>query len=287
MRTEPEFSYGVCRLGAAAILSAPGDRGELVTQLLFGETVEVLDQRGKNWQKVRASWDNTIGWLRYGQLLPIGADDFLNYRRDIAHTADLLQPVFGPDRALPVPLGASLPGYDGIRFLMGNEFYRFSGQVVQPEQFKPSVAFLLSLINRYHYAPELAGGRTPLGIDAGGLIQNVFRLMNLRTYRQPVRQVRQGKLVEFIQDALPGDLAFFENKRGQVVHAGILLPDQKIAHVHGFVRIDPVDHQGIFDEAEGRYTHQLRLIRRLVALEPLPPEIELERKSSPKQIRLF
>ena len=285
---QTESTYGIGRLGAAALRSAPRGRSDLVSQLLFGEAVEVVDRRA-GWEKVRLAWDNTTGWLRAGQLIPVSAEDFLLARRDAAHTLDLLQPVFAPDHAVPVPLGSSLPGYDGLRFRMGAVPYTYGGQIVRPTAagFRPSVAFLLNVLQRYAYAPQLAGGRTPLGIDAGGLVQNVFRLLGVRTYRQPEAQIRQGKLVEFIQDALPGDLAFFEQKAGRANHVGILLPDGNICHVHGHVRTDRIDHAGIFDATQQRYTHQLRLIRRLVDLEPLPPEPEVEVKVAARQVRLF
>ena len=283
-----ETTYGIGRLGAAALRAAPRGRSDLTSQLLFGEAVEVVDRR-TGWEKVRVAWDNTTGWLRAGQLLPLTDEEFLAARRDTAHSLDLLQPVFAPDHAVPVPLGSSLPGYDGLRFRMGGVPYTYGGQIVRSgvPGFRPSVALLLGILQRYAYAPQLAGGRTPLGIDAGGLVQNAFRMLGVRLYRQPEAQIRQGKLVEFIQEAQPGDLAFFESKPGRVDHVGLLLPDDQICHVHGYVRTDRIDHAGIFDVQRQRYSHQLRLIRRVAELDPLPPEPEVEVKQLARQQRLF
>jgi cell wall-associated NlpC family hydrolase len=89
--------------------------------------------------------------------------------------------------------------------------------------------------------------------------------------REAIMQVESGELIDFVEQAQPGDLAFFENTRGKIDHVGILIPGQKVIHAHGFVRIDKLDHYGIYNEEEQRYTHRLRVLRRV-----LPPEEETD-----------
>ena len=47
--------------------------------------------------------------------------------------------------------------------------------------------------------------------------------------------------------AQPGDIAFFENRFGRIVHSGIILPDNQLLHSLGQVKIDVMDHYGVFD----------------------------------------
>ena len=265
--------------------STAGPKGVTINQLLFGETVEIVDTKGK-FSKVRFSWDNSTGWVKTNQLLSITTDQFLSYRKSIAVTLDLLQPVFGAQHAVPVPIGSVLPGYDGIRFSLGEEDYRFSGQALLPTEIEPSVELLLRILQRYRYAPEQAGGRTPLGIDAGALVQNVFRMFAFRLYRLPQAQIRQGKVVSFVQESKPGDLAFFDMGKGGI-DVGLVIPDQRVVYIDGYVRTGRLDHEGVFDEAEEGYTRKLRMIRRLMDFKPIPEEIQVETVYIPRQARLF
>ena len=82
--------------------------------------------------------------------------------------------------------------------------------------------------------------------------------------RDAWQQALQGQTVDFIQEAKPGDLAFFDNEEGRIIHVGIMLADQQIIHASGRVKIDTIDSQGIYSADLQRYTHKLRIIKRLV-----------------------
>jgi cell wall-associated NlpC family hydrolase len=77
-------------------------------------------------------------------------------------------------------------------------------------------------------------------------------------------QAEQGMLINLLDEAQPGDLAFFDNAEGKITHVGILLTKNKIIHASGRVRMDMIDHHGIYNEAIRKYTHHLRLIKRLI-----------------------
>jgi cell wall-associated NlpC family hydrolase len=59
-------------------------------------------------------------------------------------------------------------------------------------------------------------------------------------------------------------LAFFDNEAGKIVHVGIVVEAGKIIHASGKVRIDNLDHQGIFNKELNQYTHRLRIIKNLL-----------------------
>ena len=87
--------------------------------------------------------------------------------------------------------------------------------------------------------------------------------MGIYLPRDAYQQAEEGDPVEFVELAECGDLAFFDNAEGRIVHVGVILPEQRILHASGRVRIDSLDQQGIFNAEEKRYTHQLRLIKRI------------------------
>ena len=78
------------------------------------------------------------------------------------------------------------------------------------------------------------------------------------------RAAQVGEALSFVEEALPGDLAFFDDENGKIVHTGIVLGKNEIIHASGMVRIDKIDHQGIFNNDTGTYTHKLRIIRRIL-----------------------
>ena len=61
-----------------------------------------------------------------------------------------------------------------------------------------------------------------------------------------IRQLK-GKYLSFIEESEPGDLAFFDNEDGAITHVGIIMNDYSIIHAHGKVRIDKLDHSGIYN----------------------------------------
>jgi cell wall-associated NlpC family hydrolase len=90
-------------------------------------------------------------------------------------------------------------------------------------------------------------------------------MMNIALPRDASQQIEHGTLVPFPEQGEAGDLAFFENEKGNISHVGILLNSQEIIHASGTVRIDRLDSEGIFKESENRYTHKLRLIKRVLS----------------------
>ena len=66
--------------------------------------------------------------------------------------------------------------------------------------------------------------------------------------------------MSFIEESEPGDLAFFDGPDGVIDHVGIIMKDNYIIHSHGKVRIDRLDHTGIFNRELRNYTHPPRVI---------------------------
>lgn len=260
--------FGICPFSVIPVRSMPSHRSELLSQLLFGELFEILEAKGRQWYRVRCSIDNFVGWIEQAQCKLITPVEFEQYRDHFAFSLELVQAVMGPDHFVPVTMGARLPNFDGLHFRLGDLVYTFSGQALTTGDIRPSADFLLKVAKRYLSTPFLWGGRSPFGIDAPGFVQLIYQFAGVCLPREAEAQIEYGEAVDFIEKANPGDLAFFENKAGKIMHVGLIMPENKIIHALGSVRIDLLDHYGIFNEELGRYTRRLRLIKRL-----LPPSI--------------
>ena len=282
------MQFGICPLSVVPIRSNSSDKSEMISQLLFGELVEVLEKKGRQWLKVRCQWDNFVGWVAYPQIKMITPTEFEVFQKQYAYSLELMQPVMGAKQYIPITLAARLPNFDGMRFVLGDEQFTFSGQAVFPTDVEKTAEFILKIARKYINAPFLWGGRSPFGIDSAGFTQVVYKMAGIKLPRDPAEQVYMGQSVDFAEQAVAGDLAFFENKVGRIVHVGIIMPDGEIIHAHGNVRIDRLDHYGIYNEEESRYTHKLRIIRRVLPPSAKKQEKALEKPSvASNQVELF
>lgn len=261
------MDFGICPLSIVPIRTSSSHRSEMRSQLLFGELFEILDRKGRQWLKIRCLWDNYVGWVSMHQITFITPSEYEQYQCHFAYNLEIMQPVRADDHFLPITLGAQLPNFDGIRFRIGNQHFTYSGQAVFPGDVQPTSDFITKMAKRFLYTPYMWGGRSPFGIDSDGFVQLVFKLVGQILPREAAEQVYLGESVDFVEQAQAGDIAFFEDRNNRIHHCGIILADQKIIHSYGKVRIDSIDHYGIFNENYQRYTHNLRLVKRLLPAE--------------------
>ena len=281
------MNYGICQLSTVALRSTAFHKSEMVSQILFGETVELLHKKG-SWFKVRCTWDNYIGWVDAKQIHLITEADYKYFEENFAYSFALVQPAAAEDFFLSITIGARLPDFDGLQFKIADTKYTFSGQAVFPVDIKASVELIVKLARKYLHAPYLWGGRSPMGIDCSGLSQMVYKMAGINIPRDAEEQVAFGELIDFKAESRPGDLAFFENKKGRISHVGIIISENEIIHAHGKVRIDKLDHYGIFNTRSKKYSHRLRVIKRILPFDPIQKITEdLNLEEKPKQVELF
>jgi gamma-D-glutamyl-L-lysine dipeptidyl-peptidase len=252
--------FGICNLANIPLRFEPSDKSELVSQVLFGEHFTVLEQEG-NWSKIRLDFDDYEGWIDIKQYKDINQEQFsqLSKSNHILNN-DLIEYITTPDNLLiPITLGASLSflNFDSINV----ENYLFEGLKTSGIKPKSNIIHTASL---YLNAPYLWGGKTPFGIDCSGFTQMVYKLNGYKLLRDASQQANQGEALSFIEESEPGDLAFFDNEAGNIIHVGIIMGDNYIIHASGKVRIDRLDHLGIYNADVNRHTHKLRVIKKVI-----------------------
>jgi len=92
----------------------------------------------------------------------------------------------------------------------------------------------------------------------------VYKLNGYKLLREVTQQAVQGEVLSFIEESEPGDLAFFDNTEGEIIHVGIIMKDNYIIHSYGKVKIDRLDHSGIYNVETNTHTHKLRVIKKII-----------------------
>jgi hypothetical protein len=240
----------------------PSHRAEMVNQALFGEAFEIVDRKNE-WTNIRLGHDGYMGWVLDRQIQGITHE---SYRRLVDEPQALVSDAVdliehdSPSLTRTVVAGSPLPFYQPAEQILqvGSEAFLFQGRTAQRLRTREEL-----LLNAYLYsnAPYLWGGRSAFGIDCSGLTQMAYRLTGFSLLRDASQQATQGRTLDFLDEAQAGDLVFFDNEAGQIVHVGIYVRENRILHASGSVRMDGLDSTGIYNAELGKHTHKLRLIK--------------------------
>lgn len=259
------MEFGIINLSIVPVRTEPSDKSEMVTQLLFGELI-AIEQYNGNWAAIRNVYDNYEGWIDIKQLQVIDEEEFYRMNKfNPCYVTDLVEVVHDPEslEVIPVVMGSVLRNLENGVFSISGRKYEYTGRykcVGEEVDVKDVIEHALMYVN----TPYLWGGKSPFGIDCSGFVQLVFMLSGIYLLRDASQQAGLGEHISFLDEALPGDLLFFDNDEGEIIHVGIYLRHEEIIHASGKVRIDKIDHQGIYNAEIKKYTHKLRLIRRIL-----------------------
>ena len=247
----------ICIVPVAPIRSEASHRSEQVSQLLFGESVEIFESKG-DFIKIKSLYDNYHGWCQATQLLateqPIkSAINKLagNWSNEIFVNGELMR----------IPFGACLDILDHQQL---NRQIEYKGEIIESSTSFYNEEMIKKVTNTFINTSYLWGGRSVFGIDCSGFTQIVFKFMNIPLLRDASQQATMGNEVENLDKTECGDLAFFDNQAGRITHVGILLDKETIIHASGKVRVDSIDQTGIISRHTKEKTHSLKTIRRMV-----------------------
>ena len=229
--------YGICNLSIVPLRLEASDASEMVSQVLFGEDFKVLEKE-KKWSKIKLSFDGYEGYIDNKQYLEIDEETFDKLSYSKHHYSSEI-----------------------IDFTIGAQDFYYDGTIYSEKLAKKEI---LQKAFQFLNTPYLWGGKTPFGIDCSGFTQLVYKLCGYSLLRDAKDQATQGEVLSFIEEAEPGDLAFFDNDEGIITHVGIIMDNYNIIHAHGKVRIDTLDHSGIYNVDNKLHTHKLRVIKKII-----------------------
>ncbi|MBT0552148.1 hydrolase Nlp/P60 [Riemerella anatipestifer] len=237
------MSRAVASVSVVPVRSESSDKAEIITQVLYGESVEILSQEG-NWVHIKMDFDGYEGWVDVKQFKIISDENISESKTNLVKKP-FLEYGFGDEKLL-LSIGSEIEAD------------------VEETEVMNIRSFIADTAQKFLNVPYLWGGRSFFGIDCSGFTQIVYKVGGIKIPRDAYQQAEVGQVLDFIEEAQAGDLAFFENEEGRITHVGIMLEDRKIIHAHGKVRIDELDSVGIFNKDQNKHTHKLRFIKTLL-----------------------
>jgi len=235
------MNKGICNVSIAPLRADSSDKSEIVSQLLYGESADIIEVKD-NWTKIITHYDNYEAWMDTKQISPV-SDEFVASRKR---------------NLVKEPFQSTMTESGKVLLSMGSEV---NFETTAPTRGRDLSESIVNCAKEFLNVPYLWGGKSFFGIDCSGFTQIIYKIHGIKIPRDTYQQAEIGDALTFIEEAKPGDLAFFENKEGRIHHVGIILADQKIIHAHGKVRIDSLDTSGIFNKDQNKHTHKLRFIR--------------------------
>lgn len=224
-------------VSVAALRAEPSHRSEMTSQLLYGETVDLMEQEG-NFIFVKMHFDGYAGWVHQSQILKLSPGVSGDCPIHLLREPYLL--------------------HDGMLLSAGSEI----AGLAESDSRNTDVA---QTACRFLNVPYLWSGRSFFGVDCSGFVQLVYKLHGIALPREAQQQSAVGQVLSFVEESGPGDLAFFEDGEGAITHVGLMLDGHKIIHAYGKVRTDELDSTGIYNHEEKRHTHRLRFLRTLLS----------------------
>lgn len=254
------MEFRVCSVPVAPMRRDPSHTSEIISQHLFGEKSELIATSPDGWQKVRGKYDGYEGWIQKGQLIVI--DDHKYNKPDNLLTADWVNEIDFNGYKMHIPMGCSISAFSSTITPWSKNHIKYKGNLFNTEEADRSGKAIKQLVYKFINTSYLWGGRSVFGIDCSGFAQLVYRFLNIPLPRDAWQQAEMGTPIDFLQSVQCGDLAFFDNEEGKIVHVGLVLNSNEIIHSSSKVRIDKIDAQGIVNVDTKERTHQLRIIKR-------------------------
>jgi hypothetical protein len=244
---------GICNLSIVPVRIEDSDKSEMINQLIYGDIIEILEEKEK-WVKIKSVFDDYIGWIDIKQYFKIDDNIKLDLNNPI-YSINLVEFIENNNNELvTIPIGSDISNIS----LMN---HKFDGKTISGKNNRNSIVNTALL---FLNSPYLWGGKTPFGIDCSGFTQMVYKINGYKLFRDAKDQANQGETLSFIEESEAGDLAFFNNDEGDIIHVGIILQNNHIIHASGKVRIDRIDHSGIYNNDLNKHTHSLRYIKKII-----------------------
>lgn len=253
--------YAIVTLSLCSLRATASHKSEMVSQLLLGELCTVKEY-SQDWAHVKNETDGYQGWVLKSALEIIQKATFIELlKQPVLQVPNGFEAQIKAGATMWIPEGALLRSYKQVgsrcEFEVGQRSFEAEWEPKDP-------ASVVEMAMRFLNTPYLWGGKSKAGMDCSALTQLCYSICGLRLWRDASQQAIMGTPVSTVAEAREGDLAFFTNESGQIIHVGIVLNGSRIIHSSGCVRMDALDQKGIYREAEHFYSHHLHSVRRIL-----------------------
>lgn len=229
-----------CSVIVSPMRAENSEKSEMVSQILYGETCEILETEG-NFSKIKMDFDDYEGWINSSVLK----------KQNTEISKNLVTQTFG---VFDLPEGKSL-------LSLGSEVEFSTENCIDKSNIRES---LVETAKKFLNVPFLWGGRSFFGVDDSGFVQLLYKIHGIHLPRDPENQALLGTSRDFVEESEAGDLAFFEDSEGNINHVGLVLSPFELIHANGKVRIDSLDFSGIYNAEQNKHTHKLRFVKTVI-----------------------
>jgi cell wall-associated NlpC family hydrolase len=218
-----------CVRGVVPLLEAPKADAKQVSQIRYGEFLDVFEEREDGYRWVQNRSDRYVGYLPPVELSEEIAD--LSNRVHVLRTFIYSEPDIKSPPIDEVTLGSYVRVRKKVKECveLADGGYIFAKHVVPPDEMKaPDYVFTAG---RLLGVPYLWGGRTPKGTDCSGLVQLSLEMAGIDIPRDSDQQRAT------VGRDLPCHWRDVSWKRGDIVffvgHVGIMTGPDHIIHASG------------------------------------------------------
>ncbi len=222
----------IARAAVVPVFGTAALRSEQVSQLVLGETAEVLEESGV-WRRVRTDLDHYEGWVHAGYIVEVDARTAAGWRRDAGGWSQGAL-VLTEAGAARVPLrGRVVLAGDGVRLPDGRHGRVVEGAVMPMAEAAEAARTLppeLWALERFGGTQYQWGGITPCGVDCSGLVQTTFLARGLPLPRDSHQLAECGVCVP-ADEIRPGDVLFFRDASGpRITHVAFAGEGDTLVH---------------------------------------------------------
>lgn len=212
--------------------SEPSEESPLETQCLFGETVEMLDERS-DWVYCKLKTDNYKGWVKKEGLSKRGLE--ATHRVIVKRSFIYKDQTPKSNCLFYLPIGARVtvenahPDWSQIKFYIDNKIkigFVPSNHIVCIDH---KVTDWVTIAQQLEGTPYRWGGRDTIGIDCSALLQLAYQTYGQIIPRNTLDQITLKKSnVNQIPDLKRGCVIFWEG------HVGIMVDKLNCIHANGY-----------------------------------------------------
>lgn len=247
--------HAYCKVAISPVRESASDASEQVTQLLFGEVVELIEMHNQ-WVQIRTFSDNYEGYVDLKHLVFLREKDLSRWLDGLTVEQSWSRKLKGPEGVMRITRGAFRPSSEQATFSIAGNDYEWID-----EEEEVSVD-RITLAKDYLNTPYLWGGKSTSGIDCSGFMQIIHRIAGINLPRDAKDQFEHGIEIDW-SEREAGDLVFFKNANDKIHHVGLLINENEIIHASGYVRIDEITKAGIVRKLDGFLSHTFFCIKRV------------------------